>query len=154
MLKPEWPISSPGDPDAPFGPNKMTIEACLERARSFSRSEMVRLDIAERRDPDLLLAAWDHIRDRLRQEPLRSRRSAAREAAWLAVEASALRLGIDPPVDDGYWRASMAVGAGAARMTRYMACALVAPDALEPELFHLILDIWTSVLGDLEGPTA
>lgn len=152
MLKPDWPTQSPGDPDAPFGPNKAAIEACLERARSLSRSDMVRLDIAERRDPDLLLAAWDHIRDRLSQEPLRSRRFAAREAAWLAVEAAAVRLGIDPPVDDGYWRASMAVGAGAARVTRYTACALVAPDALEPDLFHLVLDVWSSVLGDLEVP--
>ena len=65
MLKSDWPTPPPVDIDAPFGPNGAAVEACLERARDFTRSEIVRLDLRKRRDPDMLLAAWDHVRDRM-----------------------------------------------------------------------------------------
>ena len=70
MLKSEWPQPTPDDPYAPFGPNGPAIEAVLARARALTRAEIVRLDLQERRNPDLLLAGWDHIRDRLGVGPV------------------------------------------------------------------------------------
>jgi hypothetical protein len=151
LYKSDWPVSRAVDRDAPFGPNGAAVEACLERARAFSRSELVRLDLQERRDPDLLLAAWDHIRDRLDHDPEHARRLAARDAAWAAVGDAAARHEIVIPSGDAYWRVALGPGAGAARVTRYVACALVDPAALDPEWLALVLDPWRAVIGDVPG---
>jgi hypothetical protein len=125
-----------------FGPNAPAIEALLAQARSLTRSQIVRLDLLERGNPALLLGAWDHLRDRLAAEPERSWRFAAREAAWHAVREAAAANDIEVPADDGYWRVEMRIGCGAARAARYAACALVSPEALEPEYCEILLRPW------------
>jgi hypothetical protein len=94
------------------GPNSPAIEPLLTQARTLTRSQIVRLDLLERRSPDLLLAAWDHLPDRLAAEPERTWRFAARDAAWRAVREGAAARQIDMPVDDGYWAKSWAGSAG------------------------------------------
>jgi hypothetical protein len=54
-----------------FGPNTRAIDALLTQAGTLTRSQIVQLDLRERRNPELLLAAWDHLRDRLAAEPER-----------------------------------------------------------------------------------
>ena len=46
-------------------------DALLTQAGTLTRSQIVQLDLRERRNPELLLAAWDHLRDRLAAEPER-----------------------------------------------------------------------------------
>jgi hypothetical protein len=136
------PVSAKG-----FGPNAPVIEALLAQARTLTRSQIVRLDLLERGNPPLLLGAWDHLRDRLAAEPERSWRFAAREAAWNAVREAAAAHEIEIPADDGYWRVEMGIGCGAARTARYAACALVAPEALEPEYLEILLRPWREAVG-------
>jgi hypothetical protein len=152
MLKPDWPLRRPDDLERPFGPNSAAVEACITRARAFSRSELLRLDLRERHDPDLLLAGWDHIRDRLGDERHRTWRFAARQAAWSAVRDAAARFEIDLPADDGYWRVALGTAAGAARVTRLVACALIEPTAFDPEWLEILFDPWRAVIG--EPPSA
>jgi hypothetical protein len=130
-----------------FGPNTLAIEVLLAQARTLTRSRIVRLDLFERRNPELLLAAWDHLRDRLAAEPERGWRFAARKAAWGAVREAAAAHEIEVPADDGYWRVEMGIGCGAARATRYAACALVAPATLEPEFLEILLRPWREAVG-------
>jgi hypothetical protein len=126
----------------PFGPSTPAIEALLAQAGTLTRNQIVRLDLLERRNPELLLAAWDHLRDRLAAEPERGWRFAARKAAWDAVREAAAAHEIEIPADDGYWRVETGVGCGAARAARYSACALVAPEALDPEFLEILLRPW------------
>jgi hypothetical protein len=146
-MKDAWSV-----PPAParvkaFGPETLAIEALLAQARMLTRSQIVRLDLLERRNPELLLAAWDHLRDRLAAEPERTWRFAARKAAWDAVREAAAAHEIEVPADDGYWRVETGIGCGAARAARYSACALVAPEALEPEFLEILLLPWREVVG-------
>jgi hypothetical protein len=133
--------------EAATGPNTLAIEALMVQARTLTRSQIVRLDLLERRNPELLLAAWDDLRDRLAAEPQRWWRFAAREAAWNAVCEAAAANEIEVPADDGYWRVEMGIGCGAARAARYAACALVAPEALEPEFLEMLLGPWRDAVG-------
>ncbi len=141
----------PDAPAGPFGPNSETVRRFLERAMLLSRRELVRLDLAERRDPDLLLAGWDHLRYRLHDPPLRGWRLAARNAAWDAVAAAAASADIEIPADDGYWRVEMGVGLGAARVVRANACALVAPERLDPEYLEVVVRPWRAAIGEEPG---
>lgn len=137
-----------GSPPSGFGPNAANVERLLARVAELSRSEIVRLDLAEAADGKLMLVAWDHLRDRMRNEPVRSWRFAARAASWQAYGKAAGRLGLSAPLDDDYWRAAHGVGFGAARIARYVACALVAPELLDPEHFERLLAPWRAVVGD------
>ena len=130
-----------------LGPSTLAMEALLAQARTLTRSQIVRLDLLERRNPALPLGAWDHLRDRLAAEPERSWRFAAREAAWTAMRESAAAHEIDVPADDGYWRVEMRIGCGAARAARFAACALVSPEALEPEYLEILLRPWREAVG-------
>ena len=141
----------PDAPAGPFGPNSEAVRRFLERATVLSRREIVRLDLAERRDPDLLLAGWDHVRYRLGDPPLRGWRLAARNAAWDAVTAAAASAGIEIPADDGCWRVQMGIGLGAARVVRAIACALVAPERLDPEYLEAVLRPWRAAIGEEPG---
>lgn len=146
-LKDSWGGWETPASGAALGPNTPAIEVLLAQARTLTRSQVVRLDLLERRNPELLLAAWDHLRDRLAAEPHRTWRFAAREAAWNAVREAAAAHEIDIPADDGYWRVEMRLGCGAARAARYAACALVAPDALDPEFLEILLRPWHGGVG-------
>jgi hypothetical protein len=139
-------FAAPIDVEA-FGPNTPAIEALLAQAGTLTRNQIVRLDLLERRNPELLLAAWDHLRDRLTAEPERTWRFAARKAAWNAVREAAAAHEIEISADDGYWRVETGIGCGAARAARYSACALVAPEALEPEFLEILLRPWRDAVG-------
>ena len=130
-----------------FGPNTSAIEALLGQARTLTRTQIVRLDLRERRNPELLLAAWGHLCDRLAAEPERSRSFAVRGAAWSAVREAAAAHNIEVPGGDTYWRVETGVGCGAARIARFAACALVAPEALDSELLDILLAPWRDVVG-------
>ncbi len=129
-----------------FGPNTAVVSALIADVRQSRRDRIVRLDLIERRQADLLLVGWDHIRDRLRADPWRAWRFAARGSAWRGAVVAARRHGLHVPADDGYWRVEMGVGVGFARVARYTACALVAPELLDPELLDVILRPWRSVV--------
>lgn len=131
-----------------FGPNTTVISDLIGDVRHSSRERIVRLDVAERRDADLLLVGWDHVRDRLAVEPWRGWRFAARGSAWRAARSAAAHHGLSVPADDGYWRVELGIGVGFARISRYTACALVAPELLDPELLEIVLRPWRSVVGD------
>lgn len=121
-------------------------QAVVDRAARLSRAEVVRIDLAERRAGDILLTAWDLMRDRLGTPELRALRLEARDAAWGAVATSLADLGIEPAPDDGYWRVVGRVGAGAQRAARYAACALVAPELLDEDVLELLIAPWRSVV--------
>ncbi len=120
--------------------------AVIERASRLTRTEVVRLDLAERRRAASLPTAWDLLRDRLRDPAVLPLRFAARNAAWAAVTESLRRLELTPTPDDGYWRVVTRPGSGASRAARYAACALVAPQRLDEEVAELLLEPWTSVI--------
>jgi hypothetical protein len=109
------------------------VQAVVYRATQLTRDEIVRLDLAERRDPALNQASWDLLRDRLKDPILNSLRLVA---------------GLEWTPDDGYWRVASRVGAGAARAARYAACVLVAPDRLDAEVADVLLRPWRSVIAD------
>lgn len=144
----EAPTSNvlPFNPRASFGPNGVQVESLLLRAARLSRVDVALLDGAEATDHAMLIAAWDRLRDRLRDEPERSWRFAAREAAWRAYENAADRLGLERPPADDYWRVAQGVGFGAVRVVRYAACALVATEKLDPEISAILLRPWRSVV--------
>lgn len=142
-----WSGSAAPLTDKAFGANTRAIEALLTQPGTLTRSRIVRLDLLERRHPELLLAVWDHLRDRLATEPGRGWRFAARRASWDAVREAGAAHEIEIPADDGYWRVETGIGCGAARAARYAACALVAPEALEPEFLEILLRPWRTVVG-------
>jgi hypothetical protein len=146
-LKDSWRGSSTPVGGATFGPNTRAIEVLLDKARMLTRRQIVRLDLLERRDPELLLAAWDDLRDRLAAEPACTWRISARDAAWQAVREGAARHEISVPAGDGDWRVETGVGFGAARAARFAACALVAPEALDPEYLEVLVQPWRHVVG-------
>jgi hypothetical protein len=146
-VKDGWSVWGAPAVEGCCGPNTSAIEALLARARTLTRSQIVRLDLLERRNPELLLAAWDDLRDRLAAEPARAWRFAVRDAAWSAVRDAAVAYGIEIPADDGYWRVEMGIGCGAARAARFAACALVAPERLDPDFFEILLQPWRDAVG-------
>lgn len=122
----------------------------IDRARRLTRHELVRLDLAERAGSDLRLVAWDLLRDQLDRAGLREERFLARDEAWAAVASSVEALDLESTPDDGYWRVAGGIGAGAARAARFAACALVAPDRVEPEVAAMLLAPWL----ELPAPSA
>ncbi len=142
------PGATPSAASARFGPNTALVTDFIGGIRGSNRDRIVRLDIAERRDADLLLVGWDHVRDRLAAEPWRGWRFAARGSAWRAARSAAAHHGLSVPADDGYWRVELGIGVGFARIARYTACALVAPELLDPELLEIVLRPWRLVVGD------
>ncbi len=122
-------------------------EAVVQRARTLTRNEVVRLDLAERLRAGLLLTGWDLLRDQMGGLDVRDQRFAARNRSWEAVTESLERLGLRPTPDDGYWRVVTWIGSGAARTARYAACALVAPERLDPEVLEILLGPWSRVIG-------
>ena len=87
-----------------LGPNILAIEALLAQVQTLTRSQIVRIELFERRNPRLLLATWDRFRDRLATDLKRTWRFAARGVAWNAVREAAVAHEIELPADDGYWR--------------------------------------------------
>jgi hypothetical protein len=124
------------------------VRRFLERVSALSRREIVLLDLAERRDPELLLIGWDHVRYRLVEADQRQWLRAARTAAWNAVRFAAAANEIAIDADDGYWRVQMGIGCGAARIVRAVAGVLVAPDLLDPEYIDLALSPWRAAVRE------
>jgi hypothetical protein len=147
MAKVEWSkVVAPGEQ---VHLSEAAVEV-IDRARRLTRSEVVRLDLAERAGSDLRLIAWDLLRDQLDRAGLREERLLARNDAWAAVAASVEALDLEATPDDGYWRVAGGIGAGAARAARFAACVLVAPDLLEPEVAAMLLAPWLK----LQEPSA
>ena len=65
-----------------------------------------------------------------------------RRSAWAAAV-----LEISVPAGDDCWRVETGIGFGAARTACFAACALVAPEALDPELLEILLQPWRNVVG-------
>ena len=117
----------------------------IERAGTLSRGDIVRLDLAEASDAAFRMVAWDLLRDQLDHAGLKAERLTARNDAWEAVSRSVAALELEPTRDDGYWRVAGRVGSGAARAARYAACALLAPDRVDPEVSALLLAPWQAL---------
>ena len=117
----------------------------IERAARLSRADIVRLDLAERHETDFRVIAWDLLRDQLDKAGLQPERFTARNDAWEAVARSVARLDLDATPDDGYWRVAARVGSGAARAARYAACALIAPERVDPGATAMLLAPWQAL---------
>ena len=117
----------------------------IDLAGRLSRLELDRLDFAERQGAEFRLIAWDLLRDQLDRAGLRAERFAARNEAWDAVGESIAALDLEPIPDDGYWRVAGQVGSGAARAARFAACALIAPDRVEPDVMAIMLAPWRAL---------
>jgi hypothetical protein len=132
---------------APIGRAALSPEATevIERAGRLTRDEVVRLDLAERRGSEFRGIAWDLLRDQLDRANLHAERLTARNDAWTAVAQSLAALDLEPTPDDGYWRVAGRVGSGAARAARFAACALVAPDGVEPDVLAMLLEPWLTL---------
>jgi len=124
------------------------VRSVLDRAAQLTRDEIVRLDLAERRDPALNQAAWDLLRDRLKDPTLNLLRLDARAAALQATGESVARVGLERTPDDGYWRTASGIGAGAGRAAVYASCVFVAQDRLDAEVADVLLRPWRSVIAD------
>ena len=146
-MRPDWPARPVRRAAGDLGPNAADVAALVGRAMVLTRSEIVRLDIAERANPGLLLATWQALCDALAAEPEHGWRLAARDAAWRAVREAGAHCDIDVPPDDGYWHVRLGVGCGAARAARYAACAIVAPERLDPDTVEVLLRPWRTVIG-------
>jgi hypothetical protein len=72
---------------------------------------------------------------------------AAGNRAWQEADVAIVAAGMAAVVDDGYWRVAPQPGAGAARLARFAACALVAPELVDPDVAFLLLEPWRSVVG-------
>lgn len=144
-IKPGWdtPEPVPPTPLLPLG-----AEVAIHRAGLLTGQQIARLDALDRTGADARLVAWELLRDTLNGDPeLRLMRLAARDRAWQRVNCAATAAGLEPVVDDGYWRVTPQVAAGAARLARFAACALIAPELLEDEVAELLTVPWVSVVG-------
>lgn len=119
----------------------------LSDARGLGRDDLLKLDSVEYRHASILLASWEHLRDRLQVEPWRTWRLNVRGDAWRAVQVAGRRAGIRVPRDTGYWRVDRSIGCGAARAARFAASALVAPERLDAEYLEILLRPWREVVG-------
>lgn len=137
-----------------YGPHTEGIERLLSGARRLNRQDLLALDSLERQDASILIAAWEHLRDRLRIEPWQTWRFNARGDGWQAIQVAGRGAGIRVPRDTGYWRVDTSIGCGAARAARFAVSALVAPDRLEPEYLDILLRPWRAVVGDPLEPEA
>ncbi len=119
--------------------------AVIERAALLNRVDVVRLDVAERRDAETRSIAWTLLRDQLETAGLRGERLLARSEAWAAVAASLSALGLEPTPDDRYWRVAARPGSGAVRAAAYAACAGVRPEAVDPRTIAILLAPWQAL---------
>lgn len=144
-LKPGWETLEPARP-SPLLP--LGAELAIHRAGLLTVEQIARLDALDRTGADTRLIAWELLRDALNGDPeLRLMRLAARDRAWQRVNCAATAAGLEPVVDDGYWRVTPQAAAGAARLARFAACALIAPELLEDEVAELLTVPWGSVVG-------
>jgi hypothetical protein len=126
----------------------LAAEVILHRAGRLNAHEIARLDAADRSGAVARIVAWDLLRDALDGDPeRRNQRLAARNRAWQQVDLAAMAAGLAEVVDDGYWRVAPQPGAGAARLASFAACALVAPELVDPDLALLLIEPWRSVIG-------
>ena len=116
----------------------------LETAEGLTREDLARLSAADAAKRPVVWTAWDLLRDRLDRVGLAEMRIAAKRRSWIAVNRSLTTLGIPDVPDDVYWRIVSYEGAGAARAARFAACALVAPELLDPEILAPLLEPWRS----------
>jgi hypothetical protein len=118
------------------------------RAGRLTAHEIARLDAADHSGATTRTIAWDLLRDAFDGDPVcRGQRLAARNRAWEHVNSAAVSAGLKPIVDDGYWRVVPQPAAGAARLACFAACALLAPELLEPEVVRALVDPWRSIVG-------
>ena len=126
----------------------LAAEAVIHHAGRLTASEIARLDMVDRSGGAARRVAWDLLRDALDRDPeMREQRMAARHLAWQQVNLAAVAAGLDAVVDDGYWRVAPRPAAGAARLARFAACALVAPELLDEDVASLLIEPWRSVVG-------
>jgi len=126
----------------------LAAEIVIHRAGRLTPDEIARLDRADLAGAEARMVAWDLLRDALDGErERREQRLAARDLAWRQVSLAAVAACLEPVIDDGYWRVVPQPAAGAARLARYAACALIAPELLDPEVAHLLVEPWRSVVG-------
>ena len=142
-LKDGWLIE-PEPVDAP--PLSTDAERVIAEAGRLTYDEIVRLDVADREHADFRLVAWDVLRSRLQTEGTSAIWSSARDRAWTAVDRSLAAHGAGPLPGDDYWRVTTGFGWGAARSARFAACAMVAPERLEPEIVEILLRPWSARL--------
>ena len=114
----------------------------------MTADEIARLDAADLSGAEARTIAWDLLRDAFDGQPTRrAQRFAARNLAWQQVSIAAIAVGLDPVVPhDGYWRVLPQPAAGAARLARFAACALIDPGILDPEVAFLLIEPWRSVV--------
>ena len=135
-------------PVAPTPVLPLATEAVIHRAARLTAREIARLDVADRTGAVARIVAWDLLRDALDGDPERRRqRLAARNKAWQQVDLALVAAGLAAVVDDGYWRVAPQPGAGAARLACFAACALIAPELVDPDVAHLLIEPWRSVVG-------
>jgi hypothetical protein len=143
--KPNWDKPETGNASAVL---PLAVEAVIHRASRLTANEIRRLDLADRSGGPARSVVWDLLRDALDRDPdLRDRRIAARRRAWQAINGAAAAAGLEQVPDDGYWRVVSQPAAGAARLARFAACCLIAPDLLDEEVMELMLEPWLAVVG-------
>ena len=126
----------------------LAAEAVIHDAGRLTAHEIARLDAADRSDAVARIVAWDLLRDALDGDPARrDQRFAARNRAWQQVNLAAVAAGLAAVADDGYWRVALQPGAGAARLARFAACALIAPELVDHDVALLLVEPWRSVVG-------
>jgi hypothetical protein len=133
----EHQISMPSGLRLPPG-----AQTVIDRAARLGREEVDLLDLAEHVQSGFRLVAWDVLRSRLQGGDVAAMRLSARNRAWAAVNQSLRAMDVDSLPGDDYWRVTTGLGWGAARAARFAACALVAPDLLEPEVAEMLLRPW------------
>jgi hypothetical protein len=126
----------------------LATEVVIHCAGRLTAHEIARLDAADRTGAVARIVAWDLLRDALDGDPeRRNQRFAARNLAWQQVNLAAVAAGLAVVVDDGYWRVAPQPGAGAARLARFAACALIAPELVDPDVTLVLIEPWRSVVG-------
>jgi hypothetical protein len=126
----------------------LAAEAIIYRASRLTADEIDTLDVADRSRQQARVVAWDLLRYALDGDPaLRNRRMAARHRAWDAVNRAASSAGLETVLDDGYWRVVYQPAAGAARLARFAACALLAPQRVDEDITHVLLEPWRRSIG-------
>ena len=126
-------------------PLPIASERVIARARKLTRAEIARLDQRERTGAEARRTAWELLRDATdRITVLRDQRLTARNAAWDAVNEALAAAGMSV-VSDDYWLVGRSPGAGAARASRYAACAVLAGNVIEPGVTDLLMEPWRSI---------
>lgn len=145
---PPYETESDADPQR-FGPETPRVEWCLEVVAGWTRDQIVRLDLAERRDAVTLEQLWVHLGDRIGRGPERRWFFEVRRLAWETACLAAAAHGMAVRPDTGpVWAVEEGIGFGAARVARYTTCAMVAPQRLDADLLEVVLRPWRSVLPD------